>query len=232
MNKKFSKESIEALDKAIKEVMTIPVEGRTWRRLKEAYFFLTEMDRSYMKSDNFFYYLSAFILHSRTVLWVMKKEYSKVDGFKEWYDSKEATKGEKELLGKLTKLRNDAEKKGIIGTHIKGTLTVSEENIRELEHFSNLEELSNYFEAHSGKAFVILTEEELKALGRKKGLIRGKMEDMVIEFEDFPDRDIMEVCKHYFFFLVKIVFECLLKFDVPKGADLTEQRQDKVEGFI
>jgi hypothetical protein len=34
-------ESIEALDKAIKEVMTIPVEGRTWRRLKEAYFFLT-----------------------------------------------------------------------------------------------------------------------------------------------------------------------------------------------
>lgn len=217
MKKILSKEIVEAFDKSMNELMLIPAKGRTWRRLKEALFFLTEMDKSYMKSNNFFYYLSAFILHSRTVLWVMKKEYSKVDGFKEWYDSKEATKGEKELLKKLTKLRNDAEKKGIIGAHIRASLIVSEKNIKESGHFSNFEELSEYFEAHSGEEFVMLTKEELKELGGKKGLISGKMEDMVIEFEDFPDMDIMVVCKIYFTFLMNIVLlECLPKFGIQK----------------
>lgn len=232
MDKKSSKEFIEAFDKTIKEIMTMPIKGLTWRRTKEAYFFLTEMDKSYMKSDNFFYYLSAFILHSRTILWVMKKEYTKVDGFKEWYDSKEATKEEKELFGKITKLRNDAEKKGILATHIKASLIVSEEDIRESEHFSNLDELSKYFETRRGKLFELLPVEELKELGGKKGLIRGKMEEMIVEFEDFPDRDIMEVCKIYFAFLFKTVGECLLKFNTQKGADLIKQRQDKAEGFI
>lgn len=204
--KKIPREIVETFDQALKEIMTLPIDGRTWRRLKEAAFFLAEMDKNYMKSVNFFYYLSAFILHSRTVLWVMKKEYTKVDGFKEWYDSKEATKGEKELLKRLTKLRNDAEKKGIISAHIKGI--------------------------HSGEAYVMLTEEEFKKLGGKKELISEKKEELVVEFEDFPGRDIMEVCKIYFSFLMNIVLECLPKFGIQKEADLTEQKQKKGNGSI
>jgi hypothetical protein len=53
-------------------------------KVNEAKFFLEKMKESFQKQPDFDYYLSAFISSSRSVLWVMRCEFSKIHGWEEW----------------------------------------------------------------------------------------------------------------------------------------------------
>jgi hypothetical protein len=54
-------------------------------KLREAEFFFEKMKESVEESDNFRYYLSAFISAGRATTSVLQKEYSHIKIFEEWY---------------------------------------------------------------------------------------------------------------------------------------------------
>jgi hypothetical protein len=58
-------------------------------KLNEAYHFLEQLKEKQSERDVFRYNLSAFLSAARSVTLVMKKEFNKAPGFKEWYEKAE-----------------------------------------------------------------------------------------------------------------------------------------------
>jgi len=68
--------------------------GRTRQKLEEAAFFLAKVKEHYFdvldeeeQARPFLYYLSAFVSAARSVTWVMRSEYSALEGWATWYQS-------------------------------------------------------------------------------------------------------------------------------------------------
>lgn len=61
---------------------------------------------------SFNYFLSAFISAARSVPWVMRSEYGKVEGWERWYEVEEQLEEDQALLNAFTELRNSSEKTG------------------------------------------------------------------------------------------------------------------------
>ena len=57
--------------------------SNTKLKLKEALFFLQKMETHVDIEPDFDFYLNAFVSSSRSVKWIMNKEYSKVEGWEE-----------------------------------------------------------------------------------------------------------------------------------------------------
>ena len=54
-----------------------------------------------------------FFSSSRAVLWIMKAEYSKIDGWKKWHDEKEIDTRTKEMLKNCRRKKSIIEKRSI-----------------------------------------------------------------------------------------------------------------------
>jgi hypothetical protein len=79
---------------------------KTREKLNEAKYFLTQMTSQVDNRETFRYCLSAFLAASRSVTYIMQKEFGKVRGFADWYESKRREM-EKDLLMKLMKEKRD-----------------------------------------------------------------------------------------------------------------------------
>jgi hypothetical protein len=203
------------IDKTINHLLTLEVHGKTLKRLKEACFFLSEMNKSYLESTNFHYHLSAFVLHARTVTWVMRKEYGKVPAWEQWYQSnaKVGVKGQSDFFKKITKMRNAAEKEGEMGEKFLFSFTISKDSIEKFMCGKNLrpEDFWKWSQDNcEGKTFDLRA---LKDGDEPNGLI-GKISELRIEHDYFPNRNILNICKTYFFLLTKMVFECIENFGI------------------
>ena len=89
---------------------------RTRQKLDEAIFFLGKVREHYdgvldpeVDGRHLIYYVSAFVSAARSVTWVMKSEFGKQSGWKEWYGSKEAAVEDRPLLRRFTDIRNRSE---------------------------------------------------------------------------------------------------------------------------
>ena len=82
----------------------------TLQRLSEARYFLSKLVQAYSAERE--HYLNAFIKSSRSVTWIMKHEFHDVLGWKEWYDSIEASLEDLELMKFFNTLRVQSEKIG------------------------------------------------------------------------------------------------------------------------
>lgn len=72
----------------------------------------TTLDAS--KLNEFITYLSSFLSSGRSITWVLQKEYSRVDGFKKWYEKEQEVMRCDKLMERIKDLRNKSEKEGSI----------------------------------------------------------------------------------------------------------------------
>ncbi len=80
--------------------------SNTKLKLKEALFFLQKMETHLDIDPDFDFYLNAFVSSSRSVKWIMNKEYSNVEGWEEWNKNISSVNEKVNCLRKISKLRN------------------------------------------------------------------------------------------------------------------------------
>jgi hypothetical protein len=81
-------------------------------RLLEAEYFLTRMARE--RGEPFGYNLNAFLSAARSVTFLLQKEYSKIDGFAEWWTRERGTLAADPAAQFFLELRNYSQKEGRI----------------------------------------------------------------------------------------------------------------------
>ena len=90
---------------------TMPL-SPTRDKLSEAAYFLARFRETDFGEKAHLYLLSAFISSARSVLWVMRHEYSKTPGWSEWFAAKQPKREQARMLRAITELRNATEKQG------------------------------------------------------------------------------------------------------------------------
>jgi hypothetical protein len=177
--------------------------SKTVNKLKEARFFLEQLEKHYRETPEVVYFLSAFISSARSVTWVMRSEYHKVAGWVEWYESQKPNDSEKELLKNVTEFRNKAIKIGLSDIHYMIDFIVPPEVWNTT--------LKDLIENHQGEKFrteLRLVSEDEKAMPLNESEIEFKFDKAYIMADEFPDEDILEVCKSYYSVIEQLVIKC------------------------
>ena len=187
--------------------------GETRAKLDEARFFLGLMGKHYQEDPGFGYFLSAFIGAARSVLWVMKAEHSHLDGWNQWYDSKNPSPDEAVFLKGVNDLRVRSVKKGTPATAIKLELSVPRVCwTKEVEHF-----LSERIGVTLRFSLSGLREDPIepaKATLDSKGLTLtgARIAAVYRAVEEFPEEDVIAVARRYCEWLEALTAECEARF--------------------
>lgn len=188
----------------------------TETKLNEAKFFLDKLEENYLKYPDSDYYLNAFIGSSRAIIWVMNSEFNKVEEWKSWYKSKEASKEEMELLRNINKLRTTSVKQHPLKTSERIELEIVEESITEkvkeqLKKLNKNTKIEFSLSSNEGdETYTINNKMENKDNESITFAVRLKKGYRVVN--EFPEEDIVSVCKRYYLLLENMVKECLDKF--------------------
>lgn len=174
-------------------------------KLNEAKYFLDRLSDLRAERDPFRYNLSAFLASARSVTWMMQKEYSTVDGFREWYEQKQAI------------MHADTEMKFLDDQRDK---TVHMETLHPRAHVS----LSIHDAVRiTDSVTIVLTHadgsREVRESPPSPPPPVEKPEPAEVDwrwyFERFPERDIVHLCREYWQKLEAIVVECEALFGEP-----------------
>jgi hypothetical protein len=181
--------------------------SRTRDKLKEAHFFLQKLEEHYAQQPDINYYLSAFISSSRSVIWVMQSEHSDIRGWRDWYNSREPTLEEAIFLKSINEVRIRSEKKEPLRTSAQITIGINKgDTTPELE-----------------ESLVSIVDKKVKVTiaarkdSRRKHKVRiskrsisfvAKINDLVQVVEEFPDKDVLPICRKYYLILKSFVDEC------------------------
>jgi len=175
----------------------------TMKKLDEAKFFLERMKAP---DDNryFDYYLSACISAARSVLWVMRAEFTHVQGWEKWYKSKEPTLEEQVLLKKINDVRVHTTKKKPLYTSEKAILDIPKEHITE--------EVKAFMKALGDKKVEVSIQESKNdktgvRVGDEQITFTGKISERFRKLPEFRDEDIIKVSERYIAFLERLVVE-------------------------
>lgn len=112
----------------------------TERKLDEAKYFYRRLN---IDDPYFDYNLSAFLNAARSITWVMRHEFHKVEGWNKWFQEYNVTTQGKQLLTEINDLRIEATKKAGLKTNLfflQTDFLVYEKFYPELERFRNLED--------------------------------------------------------------------------------------------
>lgn len=185
--------------------------GKTTDKLDEAEFFLKQIEANYLEHPTFDYYLGAFISSARSVLWIMRSEYSNIAGWESWYESLEPSTSDEALLQKINTARIRTEKQAPIKTNFRVDLTIPKEQVTE-ELRQELENLINKTVEVSVKPSV--ENENFVGLPRKSGEVnfKGMIDNVYRVLGELGDDDVLAVCKEYFTVIKGVVFECKSRF--------------------
>jgi hypothetical protein len=177
------------------------------QKLDEAKYFLNQLKAT----DPYFdYLLSAFLNAARSTFWVMRHEFGKVPGWKEWFDAAEATGEEQTLLAETNQMRIDSAKKGKMNTEyffFEDKVTIYEESYPELKELLD-EPDGTEFEV----TFRPVDDAERTPSGEDTVVLRGYVKSEAERAPD-PRPGIKHKCDEYFAFLAKIVYECHERFE-------------------
>lgn len=186
--------------------------ARTRLKLEEAEFFLQQLERSYGKQRKFDFYLSAFISAARSVGWVMRSEYHEVDGWAAWRQARPSSDEERALLRGTNAVRIRTTKQEPLQTMILkvGEIHVPpefEERVSAAIAASPDGMLSYRVGGVPGAHYA-----ELELDGT---VLRFPAEGVEIQrsLDEFPGRQILEVCRAYYEYLATLVRECAERFD-------------------
>jgi hypothetical protein len=136
----------------------------------------------------------------------MKAEFNDVEGWTEWYKSKQPTPEEQLLLKQTTKARNRSQKQGPLKPVYQLTVIVDAGEIP-----GDIEELK---EKMIGKTFLLDVKgvsedmsQEVLIVGDENDFV-GEVERFFMKLDDFQTEDVLKICHSYFSFLERMVDEC------------------------
>ncbi len=195
--------------------------SETMYKLNEAKFFWKKMNEEYKSDPVFTYYLSAFISAARSITWVMRSEYVHIDEWETWFDSKDATKEEMILLKKMNDMRIRTTKTNTLHTGTRALFDVKKEDITD-----DVKEFMKRLDRKKVTFTIEVNEDDssVAKLNNDGVTITGKITNVFRKISDFPEDDILKVCRVYLDTLEKLVVECDSEF----GDELEKQA---VEGF-
>ena len=175
--------------------------SNTRMRLKEALFFLQKMETNFDKDPDFDFYLNAFISSSRSVKWIMNKEYSKKVGWDEWNRRFSQTVDETKFLKKTKDLRNISLK--------EEPLTTNKETILPLPKGINLD-LDKEYRISIRK--IPFPDEEIKN-ETKQEFDYSKQVTFIDQIKDVRiiekwNEDSLVLCQKYYQWLEDLVQKC------------------------
>lgn len=191
-------------------------------KLKEAKFFLAELERAYYEFIHAMgddepapptaqYYLSAFISSARSVMWVMRYEYHEVSGWEAWYDSRKANRDreEIEILNKINAVRIRSEKQSplTLGVNIAFN-SVSDDLVLNVDEKLPKEHRKQF------NMTIRKVPEEGEVPDEEAKVIETLVEvrSFFLALEEFPKEDVLGVCKSYLGFLEAMVSDCKERF--------------------
>ncbi len=175
---------------------------RTRRKLSEAQFFLDCLKGAVNEYPEFDYYLSAFVGSSRSVLWVMRAEYTATPGWVEWFAEKSTGPGEDALFAAINEARLRSTKRGEMASDFVAVVDIppSSPAIASLRAGTFPERFKVIVYPEGGDEDAVGEETRILA----KGILRG----VHARFREFPDDDVTEVCQRYVTSLETVVQEC------------------------
>lgn len=185
---------------------------RTTRKFDEAKFFLDLLEENTNEYPQFDYFLNAFMSSARSILWVMRAEFSDIKDWEQWYSSLDPSKEEKEFLKKVNDMRVKSVKSDPLLTKVHMKVDILDGAFTEEvnEHLKRLDGKNVTFTIETLEEDIETQEYGIIEQGTLK--LRGKVNGVVRALDDFPDRDILDICKEYYYQLKAVVDECLEKF--------------------
>ena len=184
-------------------------------KLKEAKFFLEKMRESHSGSEEFDYYLNAFISSCRSIQWVLSSQFNKNNSLKEWLHNQQPF-GE-ELLLKLTNdLRIRSTKKESVTSARIAFLAINPTDLSHLpkEEFNRLKEAFET-EDFSGIEIQFHYEDEGYSLENPpdgRVFVPISQSKAIREVPEFPNEDILEVADKYCVAMESLVLKAIQKF--------------------
>jgi hypothetical protein len=180
------------------------------QKLAEATFFLKKLESIETSAVEFDFFLSAFVSASRSVSWVLNAENKEDVRWRAWYNSREASDSEKQLLLLMNDLRVKSVKYEPLET--QGSMEIL------IEPDMMNDDLLQTFQFGLGKRFKVafIPEEEFAQNGigglELESVVVGKV---VVEkvFRQFPDGsgdDVLDLCRRYLRILEALVSDAAL----------------------
>jgi hypothetical protein len=184
---------------------------RTRRKLNEAHFFLGRLEQNQDEETECDYYLSAFISSARSVLWIMRSEYESIGGWEDWYTSKMPDEDGQSFLKKINSIRVRSEKAVPLETSFLIVLLTSQ-----MEMTPELKATLEYFKDRDVTCTIDSSNERLRAKIDDGHRVFEADAKVVQALDEFPDEDIVDVCKKYHSLLEQMVSECESVFQSPE----------------
>lgn len=191
--------------------------SETRKKLGEAEYFYKQMKATFNEGrPEYIYLINAFVSASRSVTFVMQKEYSKAEGFIDWWDNNEVKKSQN--FDSFNSLRTITEHQRLVDTsgHVWGATFNFGEG---LESKDGVVRVGFNFEDSQPTAHVVVIDEDGKE--REVDGVAGEVkEDIVItEYRSDTDKEVkteafFKQAETYFDAIKKIVNECEAKFGV------------------
>jgi len=174
--------------------------------LNEARYFLAKLDEHYfdhvrgMFDENrpppvFAYYLSAFLSAARSVTWVMRHEYVRILGWKDWFRNQNVTEQQRVLL----KVFND--------------LRVRSNKLEPLPLGHSIRFLGEHDAPERDPRLPRLQVTIRTADEREEVIHSGEVAAFSWTLDDFDGEDLLPSCKQYVELLASLVEDCEQRFD-------------------
>lgn len=139
------------------------------------------------------YNLSAYLSACRSITFVLQSAMGNVDGFREWYETKQKEMSENQLAKFFHNARNESQKVGIY--HVKrGHSYIDKSGNVKMRFFFQNATLSNNNKTYETTILEMLLKAELG------------------ESDYESSEDVSTLCKTHFKFILGIIFECFSKF--------------------
>lgn len=178
----------------------------TERKLDEARYFLNKLIPHYPYFD---YILSAYLNAARSTTWIMRNEFSQVDGWEEWFKNCEISEEEVNLLKNINQLRILSTKQSGIKTKFR----FADFLIPDEEYLPAIEKLLDDLE--EGEEVTMTLSEvgtnDISSLSEEEHMVRGRVK-LTKDQSEMSRESIDNLCKRYFIFLEKKVNDCVRIF--------------------
>lgn len=183
---------------------------RTRQKLEEAAYFLQRVEEHYFDAleDNgrpLIYYVSAFISAARSVTWIMRSEYSRLPGWKTWYDVQRPSTHDLKLLRGFTDARNRSQKMEPLRVEVR--LFVSPKTGRTLDASGEAPIGSPKLERYR------ITIQEVDPPSGEPRSIEAMLDSIECGLPEFGEEDLLRACRRYLDLLSALVQECEQRFD-------------------
>lgn len=178
----------------------------TRRKLDEAKFFLHLADEN-RHTREFNFYLSACVSAARSVTWIMRSEYSRSEGWEHWFQTKQPTSEDQELLRQVNQVRIRSEKQRPLEASATLEIDIPPERVtEELKARMQTWPVGTRFKL----ALLEISESGDMTLpeGFPEDAIVGITAGFELRLDEFPDEDIIGALRRYVALLDELVTEC------------------------